>query len=106
MLSKIKSKLPLWLGGQKRLKPEENAEAISLAALKGVEILARMQIQSNGFLTVPMMAAQFRSAAISTSQEAKNYQQGSLQRAGLEFMATQLSDVADNLINSESKKEE
>lgn len=105
MLSKIKYVLPTWLGGHRRLKPEENAEAISLAALKGVEILAQMQIKANGLLTTTMMATQFRSAAIATSQQAKTHPEGSLERAGLEFMATQLSDIADNLIHSEQKEE-
>ncbi len=105
MLSTIKYWLPTWLGGHRRLKPEENAEAGMLAALKGVEILAHMQIRANGLLTVSMMAAQFRAAAIETSQEAKTHPEGSLERNGLEFMAGQLSDIADNLITSEQSKE-
>jgi len=105
MLSKLKYRLPTWLGGQRRLKPEENAEAISLAALKGIEIIAQMLIKSNGLMSVPMMAAQFRCAAIETSQQAKGHPEGSLERSGLEFMATQLSDVADNLIKSEPLEE-
>lgn len=105
MLSRIKNILPLWLGGSRRLKPEENAEAIALAALKGVEILAQMNIKSNGLMTTPMMAAQFRAAAIETSQQAKTHDEVSLERAGLEFMAGQLSDIADNLIRSEQPEE-
>lgn len=105
MLSRIRNHLPLWLGGHHRLKPEENAEAISLAALKGVEVLAQMMIRSNGLLKEDMMAAQFRFAALNTSQQAKTHPKGSLQRVGLEFMATQLSDIADNIINSAKKEE-
>lgn len=102
MLSTLKNKLPSFLGGTRKLKPEENAEAISLAALKGVEVLAQMMIRSNGLLSTNMMAAQFRSAAISTSQQAKTHKERSLERVGLEFMATQMSDVADNLIYAEN----
>lgn len=105
MLSKVKSLLPLWLGGHHRLQPGENAEAIALASLKGTEINAMMIVKSNGLMTTDMMAAQYRSAAISTSQQAKTHKAGSLQRVGLEFMATQLSDIADNLIKSEQTEE-
>ena len=106
MLSKLKNLLPIWLGGQRRLKSEENAEAMALAALKGVEVLAAMQVRANGLLSTTMMATQFRSAAISTSQEAKSYATGSLERAGLEFMAANLSDIADNLIKAVLKQKE
>lgn len=84
----------------RKLKPSENAEAIALAALKGTEINAAMIVKSNGLMTTEMMVAQYRSSAISTSQHAKTFPVGSLERAGLEFMATQLSDVADNLIKA------
>lgn len=96
--------MPHWLGGKRQLAPGENAEAIALASLKAVEILAAMMVKSNGLMNTDMMAAQFRFAAVQTSEQAKTHADGSLERAGLEFMATQLSDIADNLLKAEKEK--
>ena len=88
----------------KKLKAEENAEAMALAAMKGVEICAQMLIKSNGLMSEEMMAAQFRLAAINTSQLAKEKDAGSFENVGLEFMATQLSEIADNILLTKPPK--
>ena len=103
VFTKLKNRTPQWLGGS-RLSAAQNAEAISLAALKGVEVLAHIVEKQNGLMKPDFMAAQFRFAAVQTSQQAKAHPEGSIERNGLEFMAGQLSDIAENILENEKDK--
>lgn len=95
-------KLPFF--GKKKLSDAERAEAMALASLKANEILANMLIKSNGLMTPDMVATQFQYHATETKKTAEAQADGSFERQGLEFLAGQLLDIADNIKTSHQKK--